>query len=389
MLINNLIKIFVKNHQDVNDPEVRGGYGVFVSILSIFLNLILVIFKLIIGVFTNSIAIIADGINNLTDVASNFATLVGFRLSLRSPDADHPYGHGRYEYISGIIISFFILMVALLTIRDSIEKIILNEPINFDIVAVIVLIGAIVVKLYMAYFNNYVGKKIDSTSLMAASQDSLNDVLSTGATLVALFLSQLTTLPVDGIIGFMVGVIVLKSGVEIFKDTVNPLLGLAPSRELVKEIAHFVTSHDVAKGCHDIMIHDYGPSRKFMTLHVEVDANSDIMETHDAIDNLEEELLDKFKIMSVIHMDPIDYDNPDLEPIRRNVMALIKVYNREFSIHDFRMVYGPTHINLVFDLVVPFSHQKSWEEIRRELTEIIENSDNRYRVKMNLEHNYY
>lgn len=389
MLIDFLIKRFIKDYENLQDEKVRGNYGIFASVLSIILNVILVIFKIIVGLAANSIAVIADGFNNMTDVVSNLATLVGFRLALQLPDEKHPYGHGRFEYISGIIISFFILVVAFITVRDSVTKIIVNDPVYFDLTGAVVLIGAIMVKYFMAYFNRNIANKIESTSLLAAAQDSLNDVLATSATLIALFLSKFTTLPVDGIMGTIVGLIVFKSGVEIFKDTVNPLLGLAPSPDLVKQIVRFVNSYKVAKGTHDIMIHDYGPSRKFMTLHVEVDAREDIMAVHDAIDNLESDLENKFKIKTVIHMDPIDFDNPELEPVRRQVVSVINKYDTCYTIHDFRMVAGPTHTNLIFDLVVPFEQDKSKDLIKEELTDLIEIANPKYRVKMTVEHKYY
>ena len=389
MLINFLIRRFINDHEHLEDEQVRGNYGIFASVLSIILNVVLVIFKILVGLAANSIAVIADGINNMTDVVSNLATLVGFRLALQLPDEKHPYGHGRFEYISGIIISFFILVVAFVTVRDSVVKIVTNEPVFFDTVGAIVLIGAIFVKFFMAYFNRDIGSKIESTSLLAAAQDSLNDVLATTATLIALVLSRFTTLPVDGIMGTVVGIIVFRSGIEIFKDTVNPLLGLAPSPDLVKEIVRYVNSHEVTKGTHDIMIHDYGPSRKFMTLHVEVDARDDIMAVHDAIDNLESDLEKKFKIKTVIHMDPIDYNNPELDPVRKQVVDVIKMYDDGYSIHDFRMVDGPTHTNLIFDLVVPFEQDKNRETIKEELTDLIEIANPKYRVKMTVEHKYY
>ncbi len=388
-MINFLTKRFIRDHENLEDENVRGNYGIFASVLSIILNVILVVFKIMVGLAVNSIAVIADGINNMTDVVSNLATLVGFRLALQLPDEKHPYGHGRFEYISGIIISFFILIVAFVTVRDSVMKIITNEPVFFDAVGAVVLIGAIFIKFFMAYFNRDIAKKIDSTSLNAAAQDSLNDVLATTATLIALILARFTTLPVDGVMGTIVGVIVFRSGIEIFKDTVNPLLGLAPSPELVKEIVQYVNTAAVSKGSHDIMIHDYGPSRKFMTLHVEVDARDDIMAVHDAIDNLEYDLERKFKIKTVIHMDPIDYNNPELEPVRRQVMSVIKKYDECYSMHDFRMVAGPTHTNLIFDLVVPFEQDKSKDQIKEELTDLIEIANPKYRVKMTVEHKYY
>ena len=304
-----LAKKFIKNYTDYKSSKVREQYGTLCSIISIGCNIVLVIFKLTMGVITNSIAIQADGLNNLSDVGSNLASLFGFKLANKHPDSEHPYGHGRMEYVAGLIIAFLILLVGFQALKDSILKIIAPQKVTFTVVAVIILVVSILIKLWMASFNRYASKKINSATLLAASQDSLNDVLATTATLCSLILSLYTDLPVDGIMGTIVSIIVLKAGIEIFKDTVNPLLGMAPDKELIKDIEQYILSFPEALGIHDLMMHDYGPGRRFLSLHVEVDRNDDIMAAHDAIDIIERAVLDKYHILTTIHMDPVDFND--------------------------------------------------------------------------------
>ena len=306
-----LAKKFIKNYTDYKSSKVREQYGTLCSIISIGCNIVLVIFKLTMGVITNSIAIQADGLNNLSDVGSNLASLFGFKLANKHPDSEHPYGHGRMEYVAGLIIAFLILLVGFQALKDSILKIIAPQKVTFTVVAVIILVVSILIKLWMASFNRYASKKINSATLLAASQDSLNDVLATTATLCSLILSLYTDLPVDGIMGTIVSIIVLKAGIEIFKDTVNPLLGMAPDKELIKDIEQYILSFPEALGIHDLMMHDYGPGRRFLSLHVEVDRNDDIMAAHDAIDIIERAVLDKYHILTTIHMDPVDFNDYD------------------------------------------------------------------------------
>ena len=322
-----LAKKFIKNNTEFNNPKVREQYGTLCSIISIVCNIVLVIFKLTMGAITHSIAIQADGLNNLSDVGSNLASLFGFKLANKHPDIEHPYGHGRIEYVAGLIIAFLILLVGFQALRDSVFKIIAPEKVTFTIVAVIILIVSILIKLWMAVFNRYASKKINSATLLAASQDSLNDVLATLATLISLILSLYTDLPVDGIMGAVVSIIVLKAGIEIFKDTVNPLLGMAPDKELIKELEEYILSYPEALGIHDLMMHDYGPGRKFLTLHVEVDCNDNIMATHDAMDRIERAVLDKYHILTTIHMDPIDSSDILTNELKEIVIGVVKEIN--------------------------------------------------------------
>lgn len=383
-----LAKKFIKNNTEFNNPKVREQYGTLCSIISIVCNIVLVIFKLTMGAITHSIAIQADGLNNLSDVGSNLASLFGFKLANKHPDIEHPYGHGRIEYVAGLIIAFLILLVGFQALRDSVFKIITPEKVTFTIVAVIILIVSILIKLWMAVFNRYASKKINSATLLAASQDSLNDVLATLATLISLILSLYTDLPVDGIMGAVVSIIVLKAGIEIFKDTVNPLLGMAPDKELIKELEEYILSYPEALGIHDLMMHDYGPGRKFLTLHVEVDCNDNIMATHDAMDRIERAVLDKYHILTTIHMDPIDSSDILTNELKEIVIGVVKEINDEYSIHDFRIVSGPTHTNLIFDVLIPSNDQIKHTILKEQINQRLKAIDPSYFTIMQIEHSF-
>ena len=383
-----LAKKFIKNYTDYKSSKVREQYGTLCSIISIGCNIVLVIFKLTMGVITNSIAIQADGLNNLSDVGSNLASLFGFKLANKHPDSEHPYGHGRMEYVAGLIIAFLILLVGFQALKDSILKIIAPQKVTFTVVAVIILVVSILIKLWMASFNRYASKKINSATLLAASQDSLNDVLATTATLCSLILSLHTDLPVDGIMGTIVSIIVLKAGIEIFKDTVNPLLGMAPDKELIKDIEQYILSFPEALGIHDLMMHDYGPGRRFLSLHVEVDRNDDIMAAHDAIDIIERAVLDKYHILTTIHMDPVDFNDTLTNELRKTVIKIVKEINNEYSIHDFRIVSGTTHTNLIFDVLIPSNDQIEHKILKEQINRKIKAIDSSYYTIIQIEHSY-
>lgn len=383
-----LVKKFIKNYTDFDNSKVRAQYGTFCSVISIGCNIVLVVFKLTMGVITHSIAIQADGLNNLSDVGSNLASLFGFKLANKHPDSEHPYGHGRMEYVAGLIIAFLILLVGFQALKESILKIISPQKVTFTIVAVIILAVSILIKLWMASFNRYASKKINSATLLAASQDSLNDVLATTATLCSLILSLYTDLPVDGIMGTIVSIIVLKGGIEIFKDTVNPLLGMAPDKELIKDIEQYVLSYPEALGIHDLMMHDYGPGRRFLSLHVEVNCNDDIMAIHDAMDTIERAVLKKYHILTTIHMDPVDSNDNLTNELKEMVIKVVKEINTEYSIHDFRIVRGPTHTNLIFDVLIPSNDQIKHTVLKELIDKKIKAIDSSYYTIMQIEHGF-
>lgn len=383
-----LAKKFIKNYTDFNNSKVREQYGTLCSVISIGCNIVLVVFKLTMGVITHSIAIQADGLNNLSDVGSNLASLFGFKLANKHPDSEHPYGHGRMEYVAGLIIAFLILLVGFQALKDSVLKIINPQEMTFTIIAVIILVVSILIKFWMASFNRYASKKINSATLLAASQDSLNDVLATTATLCSLILSLYTDLPVDGIMGTIVSIIVLKAGIEIFKDTVNPLLGMAPDKELVKDIEHYILSYPEALGIHDLMMHDYGPGRRFLSLHVEVNCNDDIMVIHDAMDTIERAVLKKYHILTTIHMDPVDSNDDLTNELKEMVLKVVKEINNEYSIHDFRIVRGPTHTNLIFDVLIPSNDQIKHTLLKELIDKKIKTIDPCYYTVMQIEHGF-
>lgn len=382
------LKKTIPHYDEVENPKVRERYGIVSSILSIVLNAIMVIFKITFGYLTGSVAISADGLNNLSDMGSNLATLFGFKLSNKHPDSEHPYGHGRIEYIVGMIIAFLILYVGLNAFKDALDQIIAPTPVIFSYGALIALIISILIKLAMGFFNRYCANKISSPSLLAASQDSFNDVLSTSATLIALVASLFSDLPFDGIIGLLVAILVLKSGIEIFKNTMDPLLGQAPDKEMVSSVVSFIKSFKVTKGIHDLMVHDYGPGRKYMSVHVEVDSKEDIMKIHDEIDMIERELLEKFNILTTIHMDPIVIGDSRVDELKLKVAKAVKEVNDNYTIHDFRMVEGISHTNLIFDVVLPSSDISDHEMIRQKIDAKIKELDPKFCTVIQIEHAY-
>lgn len=383
-----IVKKFIKDYQDTQLSQVREKYGIVCSILSIVCNGFMVVFKLMFGFLTKSVAIQADGFNNLSDMGSNLATLFGFKMAGKHPDSDHPYGHGRYEYITGLVIAFLILLVAVSALKESVMKVFQPEKLNFQITAVVVLVVSILMKLWMSAFNRKAGELIQSTSLKAAAQDSLNDVITTLATLISLCLSLITDLPIDGIIGTIVSLFVLKSGVDIFRDTVDPLLGQAPDKELVNQIYEFVKGFDKVIGIHDFMMHDYGPGRKYMTFHAEVDSRENIMEIHDQIDLIERELLDKFNILTTIHMDPIDMNDELTQALRKQVKEIVHHMNEQYSIHDFRIVSGPTHTNLIFDVLIPASDDIAHRELKSRIEKEVQKLNSSYFCVIQIDHSF-
>lgn len=387
-MLDAMIKHFIKNYENVEDGTVRESYGTFASIISILCNLLLCAFKLVVGTISRSVSIQADAFNNLSDAGSNIATLFGFKLANKHPDSDHPYGHGRIEYITGMIIAFLILLVAFTSFKESVIKIIKPEPIIFSIVTLVVLLGSILVKLWMGYFNKYIGKKIDSASLMAASQDSINDVISTLATVISVVFAYFSDFPLDGYMGFLVSIFVFRAGLEVLSDTMSPLLGQAPDAKLVNDIHDFVMSYDGILGVHDMLVHNYGPSRLFVTLHAEVSASANILETHDKIDVIEREMAEKFGCLTTIHMDPVDINDPLTQELKEKASQVVKTINEKYTIHDFRIVSGPTHTNLIFDVVLPAEDRGHETEVKKLIDQKIKEINHTYFTVVNIDHSY-
>ncbi len=387
--MNFIIRKFIKDYQKIDLPEVRERYGTFVSTISIICNIVLALSKLFVGMLAKSISIQADALNNFSDVGSNLATLFGFKLARKHPDVDHPYGHGRYEYISGMIIAFLIVLVAFQSLKEALLKIIHPETVDFSVFTLIVLILSILVKFMMARMNASIGEKIDSTSLKAASQDSYNDMMSTFAALVSMLISAFSQFNVDGWIGLLVSLLVLKSGIEVFKDTIGPLLGQAPDKELVKQIEDLVLSFEGIIGIHDFMLHDYGPGRSFVTLHCEVDSHNDLEEIHDRIDLAEREILKQFHIHATIHLDPIDSTNEEVIQLKAQVLALIREMDENYTIHDFRIVKGKTHTNILFDIVVPTGKEVNEISLKQDIDQRVKTLNENYYTVVNVDHAYY
>ena len=383
-----ICKLFIPNYKDTNDSIVRERYGSVFSIFSIICNMLMVLFKLLVSFVTNSVSIRADAFNNLSDVGSNLATLFGFKLSNKHPDADHPYGHGRMEYVSGMIVSFLILLMGFEAGKDALLKIINPEEIAYSNAALIVLVCSIIIKLIMAVMNRKAGNSINSDALIAAGQDSINDSLVTGATLFCLVFYKITNINIDAYVGLVASILVLKSGIEIFKDVLDTILGKAPNKELIKDIENTICAHKEIIGIHDLMLHDYGPSQQFMSLHAEVDAEIPVIEMHDVIDNIELEILDEYKILTTIHMDPIDTKNELVNSLKQDVKKIITDINPKYSIHDFRIVTGPTHTNMVFDVLLPADDSSDIELLRKQISDRAASMDSSYRCVINFDRSY-
>ena len=366
-----LVRHLVRDHKNVQDPAVRERYGVLSGGVGIFLNLLLSLGKFLAGVLTGSIAVTADAFNNLSDAGSSVVTLVGFKLAGQKADDGHPFGHGRIEYLAGLLVSLLILMVGVELGKSSIEKIIHPEDVTFSLVTVVILICSILVKLWMSLFNRKLGKRINSAAMQATATDSLSDVVATSAVLAGTLIGHFAQVSIDGWIGVVVAIFILRAGWEAVKDTLNPLLGTAPEPELVNAIQQLVLSHEQVVGMHDLVIHDYGPGRRMCSFHAEVPEDEDIMAAHDAIDHIEREIQEKFGIETTAHMDPIATGDSEVTRLRDQVRDLVKEIDEDMSIHDFRVTRGPLHTNLIFDVVVPHRCRLKDEEIQERITQAV------------------
>lgn len=375
-----LLKIFIKDHENIQDDKVREKYGVLSGAVGIFCNVLLTVAKFLVGTVTNSIAITADAINNLSDAASSGITLLSFKAANRPADEEHPFGHGRVEYLSALVVAFIVLLMGFELIKSSVDKILHPEALAFSWPALIVLLLSIMVKLWMAVFNRNLGKRIDSPAMTAASMDSVSDTAATSVSMIALILSNFTDIPLDGYMGIIVALFIVYTGISIIKETAGMLMGEPPEPEFVKELEDEILSYDGVVGVHDLMVHNYGPNRIFASAHAEVDAHEDIMESHDTMDSIERDVQKKFKVQLVLHMDPIVIDDEETNLLRLKMTEIIKDMDNEFSMHDFRTVPGPTHTNLIFDLVIPFGYPKKKREVALEVTK---------KTKETLGENYY
>lgn len=370
-MIKWLTKRFVKNPEDVHSPAVRQAYGTMSGAVGIFLNLCLFTGKLVSGLLSGSIAITADALNNLSDAASSIVTLIGFRMAGRKPDIEHPFGHGRIEYIAGLIVSFIILMMGYELLTSSAGKILAPEGVTFSLLPAVILLLSILVKLWMAHFNHTLAGRLDSAAMEATAADSRSDAVATTAVLLGTIIGGIWNIPIDGWLGLVVSVLILKTGYDAAKDTISPLLGQPPEKEFVDEIEKTVMAHPEILGIHDLIVHNYGPGRVMVSLHAEVSGDGNLFKLHDMIDNIERELGEKLNCIATIHLDPIDTHNPELKALREQAEAAAEAVDPRCSVHDVRLVPGDTHLNLIFDVLVPFDLKMDDGEIRSAICEKI------------------
>lgn len=383
-----LVKTFIKRSGDAQDPAVRQRYGALSGVVGIVLNLLLSLGKFAAGMLTGSIAVTADAFNNLSDAGSSVVTLVGFHMAGKGADGDHPFGHGRIEYLSGLAVSAAILLVGFELAKSSLEKILRPEAISFSWLTVGILAASILVKLWMSVFNRALSRRIDSAAMAATAADSLSDAVATAAVLLGALVGHFFNLNIDAWMGILVAAFILRSGWGAARDTLNPLLGQSPAPELVRDIHDAVLAHPQVVGIHDLVIHDYGPGRSMMSLHAEVPMDANIMEVHDVIDAIERELKEKFHIETSIHMDPIATGDETVNRTREMVAALVKEIDAAMTIHDFRMTNGPHHRNLIFDVVVPYSVKRTDEEVKSAVIAKVKAADPNYYAVIEIDRAY-
>ncbi len=388
-MITLLSKIFIPDSKNYQDTKVRYAYGLLCGIVGIVLNVMLFAIKMLAGTLGHSIAITADAFNNLSDAGSSLVTLLGFRLATMEPDPEHPFGHGRIEYVSGLIVSGIIILMGFELLKDSVDKIIHPQTTTFSAMVLFILLISILVKLYMAFYNRKIAEKIDSSAMKATGMDSLSDVAATGIVLLSMIISHFWGLQIDGICGLIVAVIIILAGFSAGKETISPLLGQPPEPEFVDEIEKIVMSQEGIVGVHDLVVHNYGPGRVMISLHAEVPANTDIMVSHDIIDLTEHKLKQQLKCDAVIHMDPVETDNPKVDELKEKVCRVVTRWNAKATIHDFRVVFGNTHSNLIFDVVVPYTVKLTEGEITEELQKNIwEYVGKEYQLVLNIDRSY-
>ena len=387
-MVTILSRLLIKNYQEYTNPVVRRAYGVLAGAVGIILNILLFIGKYVAGLFSCSVSIMADAFNNLSDAGSSFITMLGFQLAGKEPDPQHPFGHGRMEYVSGLAVSVLIIVMGVEVFTTSIQKIFHPAHMELSILTMLILFASIAVKVYMSFYNRIYGKKLDSSAMKATATDSLSDCISTAVVLMSMLVYQFLHINLDGWSGLVVAIFILIAGVNSARDTLSPLLGEAPDEELVREIEQTVMEYQDVVGVHDMVVHNYGPGRMMISLHAEVPGNMDIYQLHDTIDLVELDIKQKFQCEAVIHMDPIATDDEQVMSLRQEVGELVKLYDDALTIHDFRVVTGPTHTNLIFDVVVPQGYKKSDKEISTEIAKRINQKWNNYFAVIKMEKRY-
>ena len=387
-MTNFLIKLFIKDKDNVQDRNVREKYGMLSSITGVIVNILLSVFKLIIGAFAGSMSIISDALNNISDAGSSIVTMIGFKMSQKKVDSDHPWGHGRMEYISAFFVDILIILVGFELLQSSVEKIINPELPNINNVTIILLVVAILVKLWLFVFYKKIAKTISSAAIKGNAYDSISDSISTFAVLVSALVAKFMGVSIDGYVSLLVSVFILITGFKALKEIIDILLGMKPDPEFVSDIEKFAVKYDTIEGIHDIMVHDYGPGRKIVSFHAEVPANSDICRAHDIIDQMEQDIFEEFGCITTIHMDPIVVDNEEINKLKKETEEIVKGINEKFSIHDFRMTDGGERINLIFDLVIPTDEKVNVEETVTKIQSEIHNKNKKYYAVIKAEHSY-
>lgn len=384
-----LVRHFVKNHEDVEKVSVRTAYGVLASVVGIFCNVLLFVVKGAVGFFLHSVSVMADAFNNLSDAGSSIVGLVGVRMASKPADEEHPFGHGRIEYIAALVVSFLVLQVGFTFFKDSIRKIQNPEELKFQAVSVIILVLSIGVKLWMGMFNKKLGKKIDSKVMMATATDAMGDVVTTTATIASVLFFKITGINIDGIVGIGVSLVVMWAGIGIAKDTLEPLIGEAVAPEEYVRISRFVEKYEGIVGSHDLIVHNYGPGRSMASIHAEVPNDVDIEVSHEIIDRIERDAAKRLGIFLVIHMDPVETKDAHVLEVRHQVEQILDAVDSRVSIHDFRMVDGKEQINLIFDMVVPFEYStQKQNELKMTLRKLLQMADKRYQCVITIERSY-
>ena len=387
-MIKLLAKIFIKDSQNTADSKVRVAYGYLCGAVGIALNILLFAGKIIAGTISGSVAVTADAFNNLSDAGSSIISLIGFRLASQKPDPHHPFGHGRFEYIASLITSIIIVLMGFELGKSSFEKIVAPQAVEYSAVTFAVLGASVLVKLYMFFYNNSVGKKIDSATIRATAMDSISDAVSTGAVLISAVIAMFTNLALDGWMGLVVAAFIMVTGFKSAKETIDSLLGTPPSPEFVKQIEDMALQYDDIIGVHDMIVHNYGPGRTFVSLHAEVPSDGDIVAIHDTVDNAEREIAKELGCLVTIHMDPVDVHDEHTAQLRENVSEIIKQINPDITFHDFRVVSGPTHTNLIFDIVSPMDCGLSDQELADTIADKIHQCNESYFAVINVDKDF-
>lgn len=392
MISNLLVKSFIKDRDNTQDEYVRNKYGYLAGVVGILMNFLLFGFKLAIGILTSSIAVMADAFNNLSDMASSIVTIIGFKLSSVPPDEEHPFGHGRLEYISALVVAFMVMLVGVQFIKSSFERILNPVPIKFEIIPFIILFVSILIKIWLSRFNNFIGKKIDSSALKAAALDAMGDVVTSSCVVLSFLAAKFTSIPIDGYVGILVALLILYAGFSLVKDTINPLLGEAPDEELVNSIIDGLMSYDMVIGVHDLIIHNYGVGKSIASIHAEIPSDKDILDIHEIIDTAERELSEKLKIYLVIHMDPVNVQDEEIYETRQELEDMLKQNPYILSIHDFRIVGKGERKNLIFDVVVDpneLDRNVTKDEIKKNITKLVKEAHPCYGCIIGIDRKFY